>query len=160
MDRCVPAHIEASFDYYYWEGGDFAQVFALTDSGEILLVTQYKHGVKEIVTELPAGMISQGELPIDAARRELLEETGFGGGDWIPLGVLHVSSAKATTRAFPFLARGVSRIASPSPDQNELIDVTAVEVEVLLRLISDGRINDSNSIAASLRALRYLGPST
>ena len=64
-------------DYYYWDGSDFAQVFALSAGSQVLLVRQYKHAVKEVTLELPAGLIAPGESAIDCACRELLEETGY-----------------------------------------------------------------------------------
>jgi ADP-ribose pyrophosphatase len=144
-------------DYYYWEGNDFAQVFALTDESRVVLVRQYKHAVKEIVLELPAGLISpQDEAPLAAARRELLEETGFEAGEWQALGRLNASSAKATTRAYPFLATRARRVAEPRPDENEQIEVVLATVPDLMDLISAGEIRDSNSIACSLLSLRAL----
>ena len=144
-------------DYHYWEGNDFAQVFALTDESRVVLVRQYKHAVKEIVLELPAGLISpEDEAPLATARRELLEETGFGAGEWQALGRLNVSSAKATTRAYPFLATRALRVAEPRPDENEQIEVVLATIPDLMDLISAGEIRDSNSIACSLLSLRAL----
>ncbi len=146
-------------DYYYWEGGDFAQVFALTDESRVVLVRQYKHGVKEVVLELPAGLVSAGDdSPLASARRELLEETGFEAGEWEALGKLNVSSAKATTHAYLFLATRARRVAEPRPDENEQIEVILVTVPDLMDLISGGEIRDSNSIACSLLSLRALNP--
>src|SRR4051812_21387285 len=93
-DECELPGGQIVEDYYYWEGGDFSQVFALTLDREVVLTRQYKHGVKEVVLELPAGMISSNELPLVTAKRELQEETGYTAKDWIPLGELNVSSAK------------------------------------------------------------------
>src|SRR5512143_1541172 len=59
------------------ELGAWANILALTKSGEAVLVKQYRHGVCEVLWELPGGVVEEGEEPIDGARRELLEETGF-----------------------------------------------------------------------------------
>ena len=159
-DTCVTATGNKVEDYYYWEGGDFAQVFALTDDGRVLLVRQYKHGVKEVVLELPAGLVSAGDddSPLATARRELLEETGFEAREWRDLGRLNVSSAKATTRAYPFLATNTQRVGEPKLDENEDIEVALVKIPDLLDLISTGAVRDSNSIACCLLALRVLYP--
>src|SRR5437899_611317 len=77
LDSCELPNGTLVPDYYYWEGGDFAQVFAITARNEVVLTRQYKHGVKEIVVELPAGLVGHGETPLAAAQRELLEETGY-----------------------------------------------------------------------------------
>jgi 8-oxo-dGTP pyrophosphatase MutT (NUDIX family) len=156
LDECELPSGEVIPDYYYWEGSDFAQVFALTPTNEVVLTRQYKHGVKEIVTELPAGLIDSDETPLAAAKRELEEETGYTAKDWVKLGELNVSSAKATTHASAFLARNAQKTAEPALDSAEDIDVFLVTIEELLDLISQGSIKDANSVAATLLALRSL----
>ncbi len=156
-DRCLlPSGFELD-GYYYWEGGDFAQIFAITSDNQIVLVRQYKHGVKEIVLELPAGMIDTDDAsPLITAQRELLEETGFEASEWQKLGTLNVSSAKSTTRAYPFLARNAQLTQEVSLDENEAIEVVLCSMPELLNLIAKGDIRDSNSIATCLLALRIL----
>jgi 8-oxo-dGTP pyrophosphatase MutT (NUDIX family) len=145
-------------DYYYWDGGHFAQIFALTADATVVLTRQYKHGVKEVVIELPAGLVEPSDDdPLVTAKRELLEETGYSGRDWFSLGQLNVSSAKATTHAYPFLARDVYQAAPPSLDAHEDIEVFAVSISELKQMIMSGKIRDSNSIAATLIALEMLG---
>lgn len=157
-DNCILPNGSEIDDYYYWEGGDFAQVFALTRESQVVLVRQYKHGVKEIVLELPAGLVEATDASsLDAAQRELLEETGFETSLWQSLGVLHVSSAKATTRAYPFLAQDAQLMSSPNFDDGEDIEVTLCSITEILNLIAKGIIRDANSIATCFRALQYLG---
>jgi 8-oxo-dGTP pyrophosphatase MutT (NUDIX family) len=145
-------------DYYYWEGGDFALIFALTVSGEVLLTRQYKHGVKEITLELPAGLIdSADESSLAAAQRELREETGYAGGEWRSLGELNISSAKSTTRASAFLARNVEMTGAQKLDRNERIECVSANLAELMRLIEDRTIHDAPSIATIFLALRALG---
>jgi len=140
-------------DYFYWQGGDFVQVFALTTSGEVLLTRQYKHGVKEIVIELPAGLIDlTDESPLAAAKRELSEETGYSGGRWTPLGILNVSSAKATTRAFSFLALEVMLVSQQQLDSTEQIECLRVSQDSFMKMIVSGTIHDSSSLATSFLA--------
>jgi len=157
-DTCIlPNGFEIN-DYYYWEGGDFAQVFALTPENQVVMVRQYKHGVKEIVLELPAGMIDADDTnPLATARRELMEETGFEASEWQKLGVLNVSSAKSTTRAYPFLAQNARQVREANLDDNEAIEIMLCSIPELLNFITKGEIRDSNSIAACLLALRSLG---
>jgi ADP-ribose pyrophosphatase len=157
-DTCIlPDGVEVD-DYYYWEGGNFALVFALTSENQVILVRQYKHGVKEIVLELPAGMIDDADLnPLVTAQRELLEETGFEASEWQSLGILHVSSAKSSTRAYPFLALHCKQVSQPKLDDLEAIDVIRSPIPEVLAFITKGEIRDSNSIATCLLALRTLG---
>src|SRR5439155_938694 len=135
-DTCILPDGTEIDDYYYWEGGDFAQVFALTSEMQVVLVKQYKHGVKEIVLELPAGMIEATERdPLITAQRELLEETGFEASQWQQLGILNVSSAKSTTRAYPYLAQDAKLLCQPHPDDQEAIQVILCPVAEVLNLI-------------------------
>jgi 8-oxo-dGTP pyrophosphatase MutT (NUDIX family) len=157
-DTCISPDGFEIDDYYYWEGGDFAQVFALTSEDQVILVRQYKHGVKEIVLELPAGMIEDADAnPLATAQRELLEETGFEASKWRSLGILNVSSAKSTTRAYPFLAKCAKQVGQPSLDDAEAIQVILSPIPEVLDLITKGEIRDSNSIATCFLALRTLG---
>jgi 8-oxo-dGTP pyrophosphatase MutT (NUDIX family) len=144
-------------DYYYWEGGDFAQIFAVTSDNEVVLTRQYKHGVKEVVIELPAGLIDHSDgSPLIAARRELREETGYTGKDWIKLGVLNISSAKSTARSHVFLVRGAIKKYEPSLDENEVIESFLITPKDLIAWINKGIIRDSSSIATTLLALNVL----
>jgi ADP-ribose pyrophosphatase len=144
-------------DYFYWEGGDFVQVLALTTTNDVVLTRQYKHGVKEVVLELPAGFIdADDENPLLAAQRELREETGFAGGEWTSLGALNVSSAKATTRAFVFLAQNVSLVGTQKLDPNEEIECSQVSIPEFKKLIASRAIHDSNSIATAFLAFNVL----
>ena len=66
-------------DYYSIKRRDVVYTVALTNKNDVLLVCQYKNGVKDLIWELPAGFVDQGEKPVEAATRELLEETGYKG---------------------------------------------------------------------------------
>ena len=153
-DVCITAPGAEPIEYFSFEGPDFAIVFAVTDAGDVLLTRQYKHGIGEIVYELPAGMIDSDDASSNAAaRRELLEETGHARGDWTPLGVLYASPSKSTVRAHAFLARGVVRVAEPSPDANEAIAVVTVSLNELRLLLHQCEIKDTTSVAICYAAL-------
>jgi ADP-ribose pyrophosphatase len=144
-------------DYYYWVGGDFAQVFALTRDERVVLVRQYKHGVQDVVIELPAGLVDPHDgQPLRTAKRELLEETGHEADSWRELGGLHVSSAKATTRAYGFLALGSYRTREQQLDASEDIEVLLASLPELDEMIRTGKIRDTNSIAICMLASQVL----
>src|SRR5574339_75669 len=74
----------------------WVNVLALTVRREVLMVRQYRHGVKKSIWELPGGMVEAGESPLEAARRELMEETGFAGGSFIETGHAYPNPASHT----------------------------------------------------------------
>jgi ADP-ribose pyrophosphatase len=102
---------------------------------------------------LPAGLVEEDEKPEAAARRELLEETGYSGGEWELLGSLASSPSLKDNWAYLFLARGVEETSMPDPDEHELVEVVRVSVEDLPGLIRDGEIVSSSGVAAIMLAL-------
>ncbi len=111
-------------DYFRIDLPSFATVYAVTEDDEVLLLQQYKHGVGQVCLTLPGGQVDPGEDPEFSARRELLEETGYGGGRWLsgPSLVLHGNQTIA--KAHVFVARHVIKIADACSD--DLEDATLV----------------------------------
>jgi 8-oxo-dGTP pyrophosphatase MutT (NUDIX family) len=105
--------------YHVIEAADWVNVVAINEAGCIVLVEQYRHAVTRTMMEIPAGHIDPREAPDAAARRELQEETGYGGGTWYPLGVLHPAASRFNNQVHSFLALGVTRIAQPALDDTE-----------------------------------------
>jgi ADP-ribose pyrophosphatase len=142
--------------YYVLERPDAAIIFPLTTSNEVVLVRQYRPPIERIELGLPAGLVEEGENPEKAARRELLEETGYGGGEWEPLGSLASSPSLKDNWAHLYLARSVELTSPPSPDEYERVEVALVPVGEILREIRDGNIVSSSGVAAILLALEAL----
>lgn len=142
--------------YYVLERPDAAIIFPVTEDGEAVLVRQYRPPIERLELGLPAGLVEPGEKPEAAARRELLEETGYGGGDWEPLGSLASSPSLKDNWAYLFLACGVEETAPPDPDEHETIEVVRVPVGEVFGLVSSGEIVSSSGVAAVMLALRRL----
>ena len=143
--------------YYVLERPDAAIVFPLTNDGEVVLVRQYRPPLERMELGLPAGLVEEGEEPGAAARRELLEETGYSGGEWEPLGSLASSPSLKDNWAHLFLARGVEETADPDPDEHELVEVVLVPLGKVPGLVHDGEIVSSSGVAAVMLALERLG---
>ena len=142
--------------YYVIERPDAAIIFPLTKEGEVILVRQFRPPLERMELGLPAGLVEPGEKPEAAARRELLEETGYAGGEWESLGSLASSPSLKDNWAYLFLARGVEETSAPDPDEHELVEVVRVSVEDILGLIRGGQIVSSGGVAAIMLALERL----
>lgn len=145
--------------YYVLERPDAAIIFPLTDAGEVVFVRQWRPAIERVELGLPAGLVERGEEPEKAARRELLEETGYAGGEWKPLGALASSPSLKDNWAHLYLARGVERTSEPQPDEHERVEVVTVLVEEALALVRGGEVVSSSGAAAVLLALVELGES-
>jgi 8-oxo-dGTP pyrophosphatase MutT (NUDIX family) len=142
--------------YYIIERPDAAIIFPLTKKGEVVLVRQYRPPLERMELGLPAGLVEKGEKSEAAARRELLEETGYSGGEWELLGSVASSPSLKDNWAYLFLARGVEEMAPPDPDEHELVEVVRVSVGDLPGLVRGGEIVSSSGVAAVMLALERL----
>ena len=99
-------------EFYILEYPMWVNVIALTREGQFVLVRQYRHGLGETHYELCAGVVEQGEEPLAAAKRELLEETGFGGGKWHLLMSISPNASTVNNLSYCFVATDVERLST------------------------------------------------
>ena len=118
--------------YYAIERPDVVYVIALTNDNGIVLVYQYKNGIKDTVWELPAGFIDEGELPTESAKRELLEETGYSGEKILWLGGFNSGAGLSRNTNHFFLVRNAEKISDQKLDENEEIEVKIFPVRKIL----------------------------
>jgi 8-oxo-dGTP pyrophosphatase MutT (NUDIX family) len=137
---------------------DWCVSAAVTASGQWVLVEQHRHGVDGPTLEPAGGIVDPGEAIADAARRELLEETGYAGGRVEPLGWVHPNPALSSNRAHLFLFEGVHREGDPQHASDERTRVVLLPGTDLERALSDGRITHALGVLALTRALGTLGP--
>lgn len=143
-------------DYFVRESRGFCVVFALTPEREVLLVRQYKHGAGIVVTELPAGMIDDGETPETCAARELAEETGYTGSAPEHVRTFLADPTNATGQFHLYLVRDALRTREPSFDVTEEIEVDRAPLDDVRAMALDGRIAAGSQVAAVLVALHHL----
>jgi ADP-ribose pyrophosphatase len=114
---------------------DFACVVAVTPDDRYLVFRQVKYAVEGTTLAPAGGYLESGEDPLAAAKRELLEETGYEAGEWIDLGRYAVDSNRGAGRAYLYLALGARRVAEPDADdleEQELLLFSRAEVEAAL----------------------------
>ena len=126
--------------YHVVEVPSWACTLALTDDGHAVLVEQYRHGIGQSSLELPAGALDPGEAPLEGARRELLEETGYAAERWTPLGHTAPEPGRKTAWAHLFVAEGARRVAAPTLDATEDLALRLVPAHTLPDLAAQGGI--------------------
>jgi 8-oxo-dGTP pyrophosphatase MutT (NUDIX family) len=132
-------------------------IVALTEDNLVYLVGQYRYPNDVYSWEIPEGGAEGDELPLQAAQRELREETGLKATSWEELGgEIHLSNCFTSERAFIFVARGLTQGAA-APDETEKLAVKTVSVRDALAMADDGRLYDGLSIIAIHRIARFLG---
>lgn len=116
-------------EYYVLDTADIVVLLALTSDGQAILVRQYRHGIRQGLLELPAGLIENTDrTPAAAAERELLEETGFKPDRLILLGRLFPSPARQSNVVHCFLALDCDRVADPGGDPAEVITLSCLSL--------------------------------
>ena len=126
-------------------------VLPLTDSGEIVMVNQFRYPHSEILTEIPAGKKEIGEEPLTCAERELLEETGYTAESFDYLGSLYPTPAYCTEVIHMYLARGL-REGKQNLDKDEFLDVVKFPFDKAFDMVLRNEISDAKTQIAILKA--------
>ena len=148
--------------YHVIEVADWVNMVAINASGHVLLVEQYRHAVGRTMLEIPAGHVEPKEGFEAAARRELLEETGYGGGAWHALGALHPAASRFTNQVHAFLALGVSRIAQPVEEESENLRLHEIPWAEFAAGLRSGalRLREANQMSTLLLVHLFAGQSS
>ncbi|ARS36112.1 NUDIX hydrolase [Pontibacter actiniarum] len=145
-------------DYYVSVRPNVVLIFPLTEDNHVIFVRQYKHAAGDVFIELPGGVVDEDEAaPLAAAKRELLEETGYISDDMEPLLEVIDNPTKDTNRIYYYLARNARKVAEQDLDISENIEVLKVPLQEVESMVMSGKVNVSGSIALSLLVLRKLG---
>ncbi len=125
-------------EFHVLEYPDWVCILPLTPAGELVLVEQYRHGVGRLCLEFPAGVVDDGEDILTAARRELLEETGFEANRYEVIGRCAPEPSRHSNFAHIVIAPGARPVQEPEPDHEEVLRVTTWPVARLQELIEQG----------------------
>ena len=134
-------------EYYVLEYPDWVNVIAITKDGQFVMERQYRHAARKISLELPCGVMEEGETPLEAAQRESLEETGFGGGQWKKLMELSPNPSAMSNTTHCFLAIGVEKIAEQHLDETEELSVLFMTKEEVKRMLNENQICQALMVA-------------
>ena len=132
-----------------------AVILPVLDDGSVVLINNYRFAVGRDLLELPAGMLDDNEPPIECARRELAEETGYRAGKIVPLISFYSTPGVCNERMHAFLATGLV-LGESAREPGERIENSPMKLEETLQAIGDGRIVDAKSIVTLLYYDRYV----
>jgi ADP-ribose pyrophosphatase len=150
--RLIEQTLEDGQPYYMLDVDDYVAVLARTREREIVLVRQHRPVVGRETIELPSGHVDPGETPEEAARRELLEETGFRAGAIELLGTLVPDVGRLTNRLWCYFAPDVIEVTTTTQVEEGLTVVRVPEREALA-MAADGRIDHALNLAVLLLAI-------
>lgn len=134
-------------EFYVLEYPDWVNVIAIDTEGRFVMIRQYRHGLGIISTELCAGVMEEGETPLQAARRELLEETGYEGGSWELQCVISGNPSVTDNLTHCFLATGVKPTGRQHLDPTEDIEVVLLTPREVLDLMKADDMKQSLMLA-------------
>lgn len=131
-----------------------AAIVPMMDDSRVVMLKQYRHAAGVHMWEIPAGTINGKEAPLECARRELIEETGYSARTWETLGAVAPVPGYSDERIHLFLARDLSP-ANQALDQDEIIEVHPLPLDEVVAMITTGEIEDAKTIAGVFLALQH-----
>ena len=143
----LPDGNTATREHIYHPGA--VAILPVLDSGDIVMERQYRYPLGRDFIELPAGKMEPGEAPLDTAKRELREETGYSATHWEFMASIHVAIAYSNERIDLYLARGLT-LGETGLDDEEFLEILTVPPEQAFQWLREGRISDSKTMVGLL----------
>jgi len=157
-DDCMTAEGVEIAPYYVLEYPDWVEVIALDAEDNIYLIQQYRHGLGVVALELPGGAVDASDAsPIEAAARELREETGLTATDWEYVGSLAANPATHTNLCHIVLARNVELTVTPADDPTERIRLIRMPIRQAVAMALEGKMIQVIHVAALTLGLHKAG---
>jgi 8-oxo-dGTP pyrophosphatase MutT (NUDIX family) len=143
--------------FYLLDFPDWAQIVAITPDDRIVLVRQYRHGIGRVTLELPGGIVDPGETPLEAAARELTEETGYVAETLRLVCSLSPNTSSHTNRCHTVLALGARLAHATAHEPGEEIAVETMPLAELWAAVPQGALPQAMHTAALAAALTAAG---
>ena len=150
----LPDGTEVAREVICHSGG--VSVIPVDEDGMVTLVRQFRYGAQDVTLEIPAGKLEKGEDPLEAAKRELSEETGYTADEILPLHILYPSPAILSEIIYVYLAKGLHG-GKAHLDEGEFLSVERYSLSELTEMVMRGEITDGKTQIAILKAARMLG---
>lgn len=156
-DMCETQEGQVIGPYHVIEAGPWVNVVALTEDRQVVLVREYRHGIGKVLLGLPGGGVEESdESPLVAIQRELLEETGYGGGKFYEIGQSYPNSASQDNILYSFLALNVQKVQEEQElDETENIEIVLQDFTEFSRQIWSGAIPVNSLYVAALGFASY-----
>lgn len=151
------------FPYYSYSRRDYVVIVASDEDGNYLCVRQFRHGIQEVTTEFPAGGIersdgkeygdkSSAEDALDAAKRELQEETGYVSDDWTHLITIPSAATIADNYAYVYMAKNCRKAGEQHLDETEYLNVVKISPDEIESLVRAGKFQQAVHVMGWLLA--------
>jgi ADP-ribose pyrophosphatase len=139
----------ATHDFFVIETRDWVNVVPITADRRVVMVRQFRHGIRDLTLEVPAGVIDATDpSAAAAAQRELREETGYACHGVTPLGTVHPNPALMNNRCHMFVAQGVELAGPTAWDHTEELEVVTVPLADVPALIREGKVTNALTVVA------------
>jgi 8-oxo-dGTP pyrophosphatase MutT (NUDIX family) len=146
--KCLSPKDNQEKNFFCLKAPLWVNILPITDDDQVILVNQYRHGTKVFSLELPGGVVEPGQTPLQTAKRELMEETGYSAADFSLLCELKPNPALFGNTIYTYLAAGAKKVGPTHFDENEDIEISLANLEELSAMIIDGRIDHALMVAA------------
>ncbi|MEZ0450943.1 NUDIX hydrolase [Sphingobacterium thalpophilum] len=156
-DTCELPDGRINDHYYVLEYPDWVNMVGITEQNELLVIKQYRHGAGMLSLEIPAGTMEPGENPVDAAIREMLEETGYAFDHIEEIATLYANPATSGNVTYTYLMTGGRKVQEQALDDHEEIDVYLVPLPEAKKMLLDNRFSQALHSSALFYAFNKLG---
>lgn len=159
-DVCLLPDGRINDEYYVLEYPTWVHVIAITKDGRMVIIRQYRHGLGRTCFEIPAGCVEEGEEPLEAAKRELREETGYTGGEWHEAMQFSCNASAMNNITHSYIAVGVEQTDTQHLDPTEDIEIYTFTQEEVKDMLQRGEFMQASMLAALYKFFAETQPQT